>query len=71
MITGDNPSWYNVENATICQVKYCQEYDKCKYFVYNIKTKSCNLKTEEAFAVRIHSAGYVFGPKFCEGQSLL
>ena len=66
-ITGDKPSWKNVENATTCQVKYCQEYDKCKYFVYNEKTKSCNLKTGNAFTVRISSSGYVFGPKFCPG----
>ena len=66
-ISGDKPSWQNVENATTCQVKYCQEYDKCKYFVYNEKTKSCNLKTEKAFTVRISSSGFVFGPKVCPG----
>ena len=68
MITGDKPSWRSVKNATVCQVKYCQEYDKCKYFVYNEKTRSCNLKTDKAFASKISSKGYTFGPKYCKGE---
>ena len=68
MILGHNPSWQNVKNASMCQVKYCQEYDNCKYFVYNEKRRSCNLKTEEAFGVKIPAEGFTFGPKYCASK---
>ena len=68
-IKGDNPSWPRVENATTCQVKYCQEYEQCKYFVYNQKTGSCNLKKPDALFFKSPAQGYIFGPRYCTGNN--
>ena len=70
-IKGDNPSWPRVENATTCQVKYCQEYEQCKYFVYNQKTGSCNLKKLDALFFKSPAQGYIFGPRYCTGNDSL
>ena len=70
-IKGDNPSWPRVENATTCQVKYCQEYEQCKYFVYNQKTGSCNLKKPDALFFKSPAQGYIFGPRYCTGNNSL
>ena len=70
-IRGDNPSWPRVENATTCQVKYCQEYEQCKYFVYNQKTGSCNLKKLDALFFKSPAEGYIFGPRYCTGNNSL
>ena len=70
-IKGDNPSWPRVENATTCQVKYCQEYEQCKYFVYNQKTGSCNLKKLDALYSKSPAQGYIFGPRYCTGNNSL
>ena len=70
-IKGDNPSWPRVENATTCQVKYCQEYEQCKYFVYNQKTGSCNLKKLDALFFKSPAQGYIFGPRYCTGNNRL
>ena len=68
-IKGDNPSWPRVENASTCQVKYCQEYEQCKYFVYNQKTGSCNLKKPDALFFKSPAQGYIFGPRYCTGNN--
>ena len=70
-IRGDNPSWPRVENATTCQVNYCQEYEQCKYFVYNQKTGSCNLKKLDALFFKSPAEGYIFGPRYCTGNTSL
>lgn len=64
-IVNDQPRYLNVANATMCQEKYCQEYAECEYFVYNKKTKSCNLKRAPAFDAKSPSEGHIFGPQYC------
>ena len=68
----DRPNWWpKVKDAITCQAKFCQEYDECKYFVYNKKTKSCTLKVEEAVDARSVSEDHIFGPQYCPGKSKL
>ena len=64
----------DVEDASECQQRYCQQNEKCTAFVYNTKTKECNLKKAP---VRLNGLGRlklqnedgkIFGPKYCPGN---
>ena len=54
-----------------CQENYCQINDKCTSFVYNAKTKTCNLKKiiqwELDETELVYEEGKTFGPKYCPG----
>ena len=57
------------ETASECQ-KQCQSLPYCDAFVYNIKKKSCNVKTFDigsTYELRT-AAGKIFGPKYCPGN---
>ena len=58
------PTYPNIQNASDCQVKYCQKIPSCRYFAYNANMKTCNLKTEHAIAEPTQK-NIVFGPKYC------
>ena len=61
-------TFLKVANVTVCQA-ICQEEDEeCQYFVYNEKTRSCDLLFEQAFNMKFSSEGHIFGPKFCSGM---
>ena len=58
------PTYSNIQNASDCQKKYCQQIPSCRYFAYNANRKTCNLKTKHAIAEPTPER-IVFGPKYC------
>ena len=60
----------DVRNAKDCQ-KICQQSMTCKYFVYNLINKSCNLKSEGASKTKESKLQFIFGPRNCKGTTTL
>lgn len=64
----DVVAFQRIANAIVCQEKYCQEDEQCKYFDYSKNGGLCILKTEKASTNTSFSEGHIFGPQYCPGK---